>query len=111
MSQTNSQLIAGLKELMLAGDEEKVKSYVFEHFKEFPVDFQQNVASALLSNGLDQAIKEKVTEFSKKTEAVNDTLKGLDTILEEEKQKAEQEEEGEAAPTMEETSDTPSEQV
>jgi len=111
MSQTNSQLIAGLKELMLQGDEEKVKSYVFEHFKEFPADFQENVAAALLSNGLDKAIQEKVSEFSSKTSAMNETLSGLNAILEEEKQKAEQEEGNEATPAEEEASETPSEEA
>jgi len=77
---------------MLEGDEQKVKSYVFEHFQEFPIDFQQNVASSLLSEGLNKAILSKVDEFSKRSEAINSTLKDLSAVLEEEKQKLDQEE-------------------
>ena len=83
MEQSNtSKLFDELKQVMLAGDEQKTKGFILAHLKEFPEKFQQEVAASLLNEALERNIQQNAEEYDKKTEGLTDLLKGMQEELE-----------------------------
>lgn len=85
MDQNNtSQLFEQLKNVMLEGDEQKTKDFIMAHLKEFPEQFQQEVAASLLNEALERSIKTNAEEYDKKAEGLADILKKIETTLQNE---------------------------
>lgn len=85
MDQNNtSQLFEELKNVMLEGDEQKTKDFIMAHLKEFPEQFQQEVAASLLNEALERSIKNSAEEYDRKAEGLADILKNIETTLQNE---------------------------
>ncbi|MBD3244681.1 MAG: hypothetical protein GF335_01675 [Candidatus Moranbacteria bacterium] len=83
------QLFNQLQDIILQGDEYKVKKFVLENFNDFPKDFQKEIAVSLFKDGLDNVIADKFKEFEIKRR----NLQIMIDAAREELEKAKEEEE------------------